>query len=259
MSGGAKLKIAAASLAVLVVAGGGAALAATKPWSPRQESPAVIDDAAKQLGVTPTQLSDALKKALQNRVDDAVAAGVLTKAQGEALKKRIGSSDLGLPFGFGLGRGFEHFGLGFGHFGHFGLGPALGGPFEKLSTAASYLGLSEAELRSQLAHGKTLAQIAKDRGKSVDGLVDALVKTANTRIDAAVKSGELTQSQADELKAGLKERVTNLVNGDFPFPRSFRFRGPRFDFRFRFGFHGPLAPLKPSSARDFWTHAGSSA
>ena len=249
MSGRAKVRILGASLAVLAVAGGGAALAATRPWSPKQESQAVIDDAAKQLGVTPTQLSDALKKALQNRVDDAVAAGLLTKAQGEALKQRIASSDLALPFGLGLGRGF----------GHFGLGPALGGPFDKLSTAASYLGLSEAELRSQLAQGKTLAQIAKDRGKSVDGLVDALLKAADTKIDAAVKAGQLTQSQAEELKSGLRERVTDLVNGRFPFPHAFRFGRPRFDFRFGFGFRAPLVPMKPGSARDFWIPRGSSA
>ncbi len=247
VSGGAKLKIVAASVAVLAVAGGGAALAATKPWSAKQESQAVIDDAAKQLGVTPAQLSAALKKALENRVDDAVAAGLLTKAQGEELKQRIESSDLALPFGFGLGRGF----------GRFGLVPALGGPFDKLSTAASYLGLSESELRAQLAQGKTLAQIAKDQGKSVDGLVDALVKAADAKVDAAVKAGDLTQSQADAFKAGLRERVTALVNGRFPFPRAFRFGGPRFDFRFRF--HAPFVPAKPGSASGFRIPGGSSA
>ena len=251
MSTGAKLKIVAAALALVAAAGGGAALAATKPWSPRQENQAVIDDAAKQLGVTPTQLSDALKKALENRVDDAVSAGLLTKAQGDALKQRIESSDLALPlgFGFGLGKGL----------GPFGPGPALGHPFDKLSTAASYLGLSEMELRSQLVQGKTLAQIAKDQGKSVDGLVDALVKAADAKIDAAVKAGDVTQSQADMLKAGLKERVTALVDGNFPFPHAFRFRGPRFGFRFGFGFHGPLVPVKPGSARSLWLRSGSSA
>ena len=254
MSGGAKLKIVAASLAVAAVAGGGAALAATKPWSPKQESQAVLDDAAKQLGVTPTELSDALKKALANRVDDAVAAGLLTKEQGDALKQRIESNDLALPFGLGFG-----FGKGLGPWGRPGLGHGLGRPFDKLSSAASYLGLSKSELRSQLAQGKTLAQIAKDRGKSVDGLVDALVKEANAKIDAAVKAGDLTQSQADAFKAGLRARVTDLVNGRFPFPRAFRFGAPRFGFRFHFGaprfrfrFDGPLVPVRPGSARDFW-------
>src|SRR5213592_2898990 len=72
VSRNARLKLVGASLAALAVAGGGVAIAATKPWSPRAESQAVINDAAKQLGVTPTQLSNALKRALKNRVDDAV-------------------------------------------------------------------------------------------------------------------------------------------------------------------------------------------
>lgn len=37
------------------------------------------------------------------------------------------------------------------------------------------MGLTKAELREQLAVGKTLAEIAKAEGKSVDGLVQALV------------------------------------------------------------------------------------
>ena len=40
-------------------------------FSPSEESKAVIDDAASQLGVEPSELSDALKQALKNRVDEA--------------------------------------------------------------------------------------------------------------------------------------------------------------------------------------------
>lgn len=251
MSRSTKLKVFGASLAALAVAGGGAAIAATKAWSPHEESQAVINDAAKQLGVTPSQLSNALKQALKNRVDDALAAGLISKDQANELKNRIDASDLVLPFGFfGLDHGL--LGPGFKGFGFVG-------PFASLDTAASYLGLSESQLESQLDQGKTLAQIAKDRGKSVDGLVDALVKEANAKIDAAVKAGDLTQSQADAFKAGLRARVTDLVNGRFPFPRAFRFGAPRFGFRFHFGaprfgfrFDGPLVPVRPGSARDFW-------
>jgi polyhydroxyalkanoate synthesis regulator phasin len=249
MRGRTKLKILGAGLAVAVVAGGGAALAATKPWSPHAESQAVINDAAKQLGVTPAELSDALKKALENRVDEAVSAGLLTKAQGDELKKRIESSDVPFPFGpglrFGLGLGEKPFGLGHRE------------PFDKLSAAASYLGLSESALASQLAQGNTLAQIAKQQGKSVDGLVSAMVKAADDKIDAAVKAGDLTKAQADKLKADLKERITELVNGDLPHDHAFRFRAP--GFRFGFGFRGHLLPVKPSSADEFWAPRGSSA
>jgi hypothetical protein len=129
------------------------------------------------------------------------------------------------------------------------------GPFAKLDAAASYLGLSQSELRSRLAQGKTLAQIAKDRRKSVDGLVDALVKAAEDRIDAAVDAGKLTKSQAEDLKSGLKERMTDLVNGELRLRhRHGFFFAPGFRFR-----HPDLLPGGPRFDRDFWPRRGSSA
>src|SRR5215468_5927661 len=119
-----KRKLAAGAVAALAVAGGGAAIGATQFNSPKQESEAVINDAASQLGVDPSKLTDALKKGLENRVDAAVAAGQLTKAQGDALKAKIESGNnvpLILP---GVGRGFGGVGgpgLRFG----FGAGPAF--------------------------------------------------------------------------------------------------------------------------------------
>ena len=67
---------------------------------------AVIDDAAAELGVAPSALSDALKEALKNRVDEAVADGRLSDEQGERLKDRIDANEtplLGLGFGTGFG------------------------------------------------------------------------------------------------------------------------------------------------------------
>jgi uncharacterized protein YidB (DUF937 family) len=199
-----RTKVVAGAAAGLAAAGGGAAIAATQ-FSPKTENEAVISDAAKQLGVQPSDLSKALKKALEDRVDAAVAAGRLTKEQGDELKSRVESGDFPL-FGFGSR------GPGLGFFGHFG-------PFHHLDAAASYLGLTEAQLRSNLDSGETLAQIAKDQGKSVDGLVSALVDGAKQRLDAAVKDGRITQAQENQILSDLKSRITDFVNGKFFFPR----------------------------------------
>src|SRR6266536_4820542 len=141
-----RTKIAAATAVFLAAIGGGVAVAASGDSSPSEESKAVIDDAAAQLGISPSKLSDALKKALSDRVDAAVTAGRITKAEGDALKERIQADDFPL-FGGGLHRGFGHF---------------LGGG----AAAADYLGLTEAQLHSELEGGKSLAQVARDRGKS---------------------------------------------------------------------------------------------
>ena len=204
-----------ACAAALLVIGLGAAgaVAASKILSPSEASKAVIDDAAAQLGVKPQALSNALKQALENRIDAAVADGRLTKEQGTELKKHIESSDYPLLFG-----GFRPGGP-FGH--RFGLGPA--GGFGILDTAASYLGLSEDALHTAL-DGKTLAQVAKDRGKPVSGLVAALVAAENKRIDEAVASGRLTKDQAADLKAGVQDRMQALVNGELPGRDHFRGR-----------------------------------
>jgi polyhydroxyalkanoate synthesis regulator phasin len=238
-----KIAVVAAGAAVLAIAGGGAALAAGGAFSPGDESKAIIEDAAEQLGVEPSELTEALEQAHENRIDEAVDEGRLTEEQAQELKERLESDET--PFFFG-----GHFGVG-GHgwwHGHFG-------PFATLDTAASHLGLTEAELRAELAEGKSLADVARAEGKSVDGLVQALVAAATERIDEAVADGKLTESQADRLKEGLEERIRGLVNrepGSLGPHLRHRF-GPGFAPRFFApgGFFGPGFPRDERQA-PFW-------
>src|SRR3954471_23539675 len=104
-----KLPVPAAGLAVL--AGGGGAYAAgttsppgaaAKPADHAAEQKAFLDDVAKRLNVTRDQLDAAIKGAAEARIDAAVAAGKLTKAQGDEAKKRLESGALPVP---GLGGG----------------------------------------------------------------------------------------------------------------------------------------------------------
>jgi hypothetical protein len=201
-----KRKLAAGAAAALAVAGGSAAVAASKFSSQKEESQAVVNDAAQQLGIEPSKLSSALKKALEDRVDAAVAAGRLTKDEGDAMKARIESGELPLFFAGGHPR-FDHHG-------------------PKLDAAATYLGLTEAQIRTELESGKTLAQIATAHGKTVDGLVQALYDAQKTELDAGVSAGRITQAQEDSILASLKQRITDLVNGTFP-PRGGGERGFR--------------------------------
>ena len=199
-------KVIAGAVAGLAVAGAGGAYAATQLGSPQQENQAVLNDAAKQLGVAPSALSAALKQALEKRVDAAVAAGRLTKTQGAELKQRIESGDVPLFGGPGFG---SH---------------ERGALFGGLDAAASYLGLTEDQLRTKFQDGKSLADVAKSQGKSVDGLVQAIVEDAKKKLDAAVSKGRLTRSEADSILSGLKAHVTDFVNRT----------PPRFGFRHGF-------------------------
>jgi polyhydroxyalkanoate synthesis regulator phasin len=100
---------------------------------------------------------------------------------------------------------------GFGHHG-FGFGPG------RLSTVAESLGIEEDELRSELADGKTIAEIAEEQGVDVQDVVDDIVAAHRERLDEAVADGDLTQEEADEILAGAEDRVTAFVNGERPDP-----------------------------------------
>src|ERR1044072_6470784 len=100
MSISAKRKLAVGAAGLAVLAGGGGAYAAGTTASPRKipataptdhaaEQKAFLDDVAKQLNVPRDQLDAAIKGAAEARIDAAVAAGKLTKEQGEEAKKRL--------------------------------------------------------------------------------------------------------------------------------------------------------------------------
>jgi hypothetical protein len=204
-------------VALLAVAGGGVAYAATSGSDPRS---ALLNDAAKRLNVSPSDLRAALKGAASDQLDQAVKDGRLTQAQADAMKQHLqqdGGRLLGSPPPFG-GPPPGLLGIGFG------IGP---------DAAATYLGLSPAALRKRLAAGDSLADVAKAQGKSVSGLEQALVDAAKARLDKAVAAKQLTQSQADDILGALKDHVGDLVNakpGDRPQLRMRERVGPRFFF-----------------------------
>jgi hypothetical protein len=161
-----------------------------------------LDSLAQHLGISREKLDDAAKAAALDQVDAALKAGTITQAQADAMKERI-ESGKGLFFGMGPGFG-RH-----GHGGH-GFGDRFGDP---LAAAATFLGLEEDALRDQLRDGKSLADVAKAKGKSVDGLKQAILADAKERVAAAVKDGKLTEAQATEILERLEEHLDDLVAG----------------------------------------------
>jgi hypothetical protein len=202
------LLAAAAAVGVVVVAGN--AIAAANASSPSS----FMQSLAKHLGISTEKLQDAAKAAAIDQIDAALADGRITKEQADAAKARIQSGDAPLL----LGPRFRDGGPGFGfrHGPGFGFGPRPGFGFHHFGelgeAAAKYLGLTEAQLHEQLRAGKSLAQIAKDKGKSPDGLKQALHDAVKQDLDAAVKAGRITQAQADEALARFDERADELIN-----------------------------------------------
>jgi hypothetical protein len=231
MNFGTKRIVVAAAATLAVVGGAAAAVAATGGGSRTSD---FLDSVAKHLGVSPQKLEDATKAAAVDQVNEDLAAGRITKAQADELKKRIEAGDgvLGpARFGYGPG-GPDKPGL-------FGgpPGPGLGRPAiaNEIAAAAKYLGLSESDLRTKLRDGQSLADIAKAQSKDVDGLKTAILDAAKADLDKAVADKKLTQSQADEIYDGLKSHIDDIVNADVKLRRFGGLGGPGFGLRFGFG------------------------
>jgi hypothetical protein len=161
--------------------------------------------AAATSGKSVAGLIDALVAAEKTELAAAVSAGRLTQAQADqiatGLTAHVTAEVNGTRPDHGPG------GRGFGH--------GAGG--DELTAAATYLGVTETALMTQLQSGKTLAQVAAaTSGKSVAGLIDALVAAEKTELAAAVKAGTITQAQSDQIATTLKDRFTALVNGTRP-------------------------------------------
>jgi hypothetical protein len=214
-----KLAIGTTALAAAAFAGGAYAATQNSPGGVRQ---AFLNDVAKRLGVSPAQLSSALKGAYDDQLQAAVAAGKLTQAQANAIKQR--ARDKGIPpFG------------GFGLLGPPGSGgKPFAGPGQRplafgrsLKAAATYLGLTESQLAQDLSSGKTLAQIATSRGKSVAGLEASLSAAAKTKLDKLVADKVITSAQERQALSRLSTAIADVVNGHPPGLGPRRGLGPR--------------------------------
>ncbi|HEY3921330.1 MAG TPA: hypothetical protein VGL76_04365 [Gaiellaceae bacterium] len=87
--------------------------------------------------------------------------------------------------------------------GHGPGGPGGPGGPPGAQAIATYLGVTTAELQSDLQGGKTLAQVATAQGKTVSGLEAAMLADASTHLDA-------TQL------ANLKAHIDDIVNSSGP-------------------------------------------
>ncbi len=168
---------------------------------------------------------NAMVDAAKTRLAQAVTDGKLTQAQADKisanLTERITNLVNRTPPADGEGRGRE---------GHPGVRAEIG-------VAADALGMTKADLATELKAGKSIAAVAGEKNVPVDTVINAMVDAAKTRLAQAVTDGKLTQAQADKISTNLTERITNLVNrtppadGEGPGDGPGR-RGPR-------GQHGP--------------------
>ncbi len=80
---------------------------------------------------------------------------------------------------------------------------------DEIDTAiAKGLGMSIGDLRQALQSGKTLGQIAQEKGLTTDQLSSVVLNAYNNALTQAVKDGRLSQSQADVILEYLKQHMS---------------------------------------------------
>jgi hypothetical protein len=125
-----------------------------------------------------------------------VLAGAAIAAGPRAAAPRLGQQT-------GAVHAYAH---GYGH----GYGLKAGGVV--MDAAAKYLGMSEQALAAARHSGKSLAQIAVQKGKTVAGLQKAVMAAFEVRLEAAVSAGKVTQAQAEQLRTRFEARVRTMLD-----------------------------------------------
>jgi hypothetical protein len=85
-----------------------------------------------------------------------------------------------------------------------------------LQQAAAVIGITEADLQTAMTGGQTIAAVATSHSVSPAAVISTLVTNENAEIDASVSSGQLTATQATQMKSQTTQRVTDFVNGTRP-------------------------------------------
>jgi hypothetical protein len=91
-----------------------------------------------------------------------------------------------------------------------------------VTVAADVLGMQQADLVSSLQSGKTIADVAKEKGVTLDKIVDAFVAARQEFWKTAVANGRMTQAQVDSMTTVMRTNILARLS------ESFTPRGPGF-------------------------------
>lgn len=98
-----------------------------------------------------------------------------------------------------------------------GLCRGLGSMAESL---AELFGMSTGELADARAEGKSLADIADDKGVSEDEVLDTMLEQRREALQQAVEDGRLTQEQADAMLQRMESRAKDRLDDPSTDPQS---------------------------------------
>lgn len=137
---------------------------------------------AGRLGISVQQLSAAVQDSLVDQVEKGVAEGKYSRVEGDRMIQQI-HPDLGI-----------------------GLHP------QGLRAAAQVLGLQPRQLRDELQRGRSLAEVAADKGVSRDDLKQRLRDTQKAASKTAVARGDVSADRAAEVAQRLEQKLDSIID-----------------------------------------------
>ena len=172
-----------------------------------------IAQLAEEKSVDTQTIIDAYVAQAKVKLDEKVASGDITQKQADyqlEQAKTMATEKLTATWeGFGPG-GRGHGGM---------MGPDMGGfaGISLKSVAAEKLGMELTALQTELQNGKTIADVAKEKGVDTQSIIDAYLAQVKAKLDEKVASGDITQKQADaqleQAKTRATEELTNTWEG----------------------------------------------
>jgi hypothetical protein len=150
----------------------------------------LLERIAAKRGVSVDELKAMRKERVLERVSAALAAGTITEEKAAEIRARVEAGTVGCRKVLRRVRLLRARGL-------------------VLSASATYLGTTVESLTAELQAGKSLAQVAAVKGKSVEGLEDALSDAFAERLERATR---LSEEQRAKVLERFEARVEQIVN-----------------------------------------------
>lgn len=176
-----------------LLAGGGAALAASGKGDADATCDQRLAKAAEKRGVSVDQLKADIQARLLARIDAAEKAGRIPPERATMLRDRVNEGNLCGARRHARARIARH---------------------SMLRAAAAFLGLDRAQLRDQLK-GHSLADLAAAQGKSESDLETAMLAPAKARLAKAVSAGEVAQARAETVLGRLEKLASRIATREF--------------------------------------------
>lgn len=177
----------------MLLAGGGAALAAAGDGDRGARCEERLAKAAEKRGVSVEELKTAIEAHLLARIDAAEKAGRISKERAATLREHVETANVCSARKHVKAR-FAARGM--------------------MKAAARFLGLDRDELRHQLP-GSSLVELAAKQGKSEAALEAAMVAPGKARLDRAVADGKITQAHAAQALERLEKLADRLASKVF--------------------------------------------